>query len=298
MRLRLFRFRSRNPCISRCGSPVRNDCPNTPTLRLTDSVSGSSSHCRSSAFCDAQRFGPAFEQRLDRCSTAASSPPCLRDHVDQAPGERGRRVDIFRRHAPASGRGPSRSAAAAARRGSPRGCRRAPRACRIWRRAPAIRKSQAAATSSPPPRHQPGSRAMTGAGKLRTASQRSRSRVMKASADFWSSCAISLMSAPPIMLFSLWPARITARMSWSPASFSNPSRTPSVTAEQRILSEPALQIVRRTTPRAIAVDAAMGIEHFHLFFSGLGWRFAPLPGHCAGLSRAAGGVLQSGARLR
>ena len=113
----------------------------------------------------------------------------------------------------------------------------------------AIRKSQAAATSSPPPRHQPGSRAITGAGKWRTASQRSRRRVMKASADFWSSFAISLMSAPPIMLFSLWPARITARMSRSPASFSNPSRTPSVTAELRILSEPALQIVRRTTPR-------------------------------------------------
>jgi hypothetical protein len=72
---------------------------------------------------------------------------------------------------------------------------------------------------------------------------------MNASADFWSSFAISLMSAPPIMLFSLWPARMTARMSRSPASFSNPSRTPSVTAELRMLSEPALQMVSRTRPR-------------------------------------------------
>ena len=131
----------------------------------------------------------------------------------------------------------------------------------------AIRKSQAAATSSPPPRHQPGSRAITGAGKRRTASQRSRRRVMKASADFWSSFAISLMSAPPIMLFSLWPARITARMVRSEASFSNPSRTPSVTAELRILSEPALQIDKPHHAAAVAVDAAVGIEHFHGCFS-------------------------------
>ena len=39
-----YRFRSINPCISRCGSSVRNDRPNTPMLRLTDSSSGSSSH--------------------------------------------------------------------------------------------------------------------------------------------------------------------------------------------------------------------------------------------------------------
>ena len=135
----------------------------------------------------------------------------------------------------------------------------------------AMRKSQAAATSNPPPRHQPGSRAITGAGKLRTASQRSRSRVMKASADFWSSFAISLMSAPPIMLFSLWPARITARMPLSPASFSNPSRTPSVTAEERMLSEPALQIERRTTPRLSRSIPQCGIEHFHFVFPDLFW---------------------------
>ena len=159
----------------------------------------------------------------------------------------------------------------------------------------AIRKSQAAATSRPPPRHQPGSRAITGAGNVRTASQRSRSRVMKASADFWSSLAISLMSAPPIMLFSLWPARITARMSLSPASFSNPSRTPSVTAEERMLSEPALQIERRTTPRPSRSMPQWGLSISMLFSRTCCWRLAPLPGHCAGLSRAAGGALRNGA---
>jgi len=30
------------PCISRFGSSVRNDLPNTPMLKLTDSVSGNS----------------------------------------------------------------------------------------------------------------------------------------------------------------------------------------------------------------------------------------------------------------
>ena len=45
----------------------------------------------------------------------------------------------------------------------------------------AMRKSQQIANSSPPPRHQPGMRAITGCGKLRTASQRSRRLVMKRS---------------------------------------------------------------------------------------------------------------------
>ena len=47
----------------------------------------------------------------------------------------------------------------------------------------AMRKSQAAANSSPPPRHQPGIRAITGAGKARAASQRSRRPVMNFSAE-------------------------------------------------------------------------------------------------------------------
>ena len=85
-------------------------------------------------------------------------------------------------------------------------------------------------------------RAIIGAGKARTASQRSRRRLMKASADFWSSLAISLMSAPPIMLFSLWPRSTATRMLRSEESCCKPSRTASVTGEPKMFSEPALQM--------------------------------------------------------
>ncbi len=153
----------------------------------------------------------------------------------------------------------------------------------------AIRKSQAAATSSPPPRHQPGIRAITGAGNARTASQRSRRPVMNFSAEAWSSSAISLMSAPPIMLFSLWPAMTSTRMCRSVASACSPSRTPLMTAEPRMLSEPALQIVRRTTPRGSRSTPQWGLsicmEVSQLRVHRL--RIAPLPGQIAGLSRPA-----------
>src|SRR6185503_5129317 len=141
--------------------------------------------------------------------------------------------------------------------------------------------------------------AITGAGKLRALSQRSRSRAMKASADFWSGFAISLMSAPPIMLFSLWPARMTARMSLSPASFSNPSRTPSVTAELRMLSEPALQIARRTTPLMSRVRPQWGLSISMLVVAPLGAQAprVPLPWQEPVLSRVAGAELP-GAWLR
>jgi len=36
-----------------------------------------------------------------------------------------------------------------------------------------------------------------------------------------------------------------------------------MTADPRMLSEPALQIVKRTTTARVAIDAAMGIEHLH-----------------------------------
>ena len=45
------------------------------------------------------------------------------------------------------------------------------------------------------------------------------------------------------------PASTSARTVRSVASRSSPSRTPLVTAEPRMLSDPALQIVSRTTPR-------------------------------------------------
>src|SRR5579863_3027527 len=51
------------------------------------------------------------------------------------------------------------------------------------------------------------------------------------------------------MLFELSPARISARICWSPANDSSPSRTAWMASDPRIFSGPALQIVRRTTPR-------------------------------------------------
>src|ERR1700722_8975703 len=72
---------------------------------------------------------------------------------------------------------------------------------------------------------------------------------MNFSADFGSRRAISLISAPPIMLFGLSPASTRARIWRSDASVSSPWRTAWMASDPRIFSGPALQIVRRTTPR-------------------------------------------------
>ena len=45
-----------------------------------------------------QRLGSAFEQRLDRVLDRVIETTGRRDLVDQAPGQRRRRVDVFRRH--------------------------------------------------------------------------------------------------------------------------------------------------------------------------------------------------------
>ena len=71
----VYRFLFTKACISRVGSSVRNDSPNTLTLRFTDSVSGNSSHCRNSAFCDRSASGPHSSSMVTRCSISASKPP-------------------------------------------------------------------------------------------------------------------------------------------------------------------------------------------------------------------------------
>ena len=81
--------------------------------------------------------------------------------------------------------------------------------------APATRRSQETATSSPAPRHQPERRAMTGAGQALTASHSAASLPMKASAAAWSSPAISLMSAPPMNALSPAPRSTMTRQSSS-----------------------------------------------------------------------------------
>src|SRR5262249_59560588 len=81
-------------------------------------------------------------------------------------------------------------------------------------------------------------------------------------------------------VFSLWPVRMTARMLLFAASFSKPSRTPSVTAEERMLSEPALQTARRTTPLMSRSTPQWGLS-ISMFLLWLRWaqlrRWVPLP---------------------
>ena len=116
---------------------------------------------------------------LDRGVEAAFGAP--RHRPTPRPARSARRYS--RPSSPASARGPSRSAAAAARRGSREGMPTLTSGMPNLASCAAIRKSQAAANSSPPPRHQPGIRAITGAGNARTASQRSRKPVMNFSAE-------------------------------------------------------------------------------------------------------------------
>jgi len=69
-----YRLRPIKPCISRFGSSVRNDFPNTPTLKLTDSVSGILP-LPQQRLLRAQRFRTACEQRLHRVLDRGIEPP-------------------------------------------------------------------------------------------------------------------------------------------------------------------------------------------------------------------------------
>ncbi len=175
-----YRFRSRNPCNNRCGSPVRNDFPNTPTLRFTDLGQRQLFPLPQQILLDAQRFGAAFQQRLHGVLDGVIEAAGFCHGIDQAPGERGRGVDIFSGHhqpAGAASADQARQQCGVDHRGMPTRTSGRPNIASCA----ATRTSRAAATSRPPPRHQPGRRAITGAGNLRTASQRSRRRLMKAS---------------------------------------------------------------------------------------------------------------------
>ncbi len=82
----------------------------------------------------------------------------------------------------------------------------------------ARRRSQAAAISSPAPRHQPWMRAITGTGQARMAALTALMRRMKARAASGVAMApISRMSAPPMKARSPSPASTTARVAASTA---------------------------------------------------------------------------------
>src|SRR3954467_9060408 len=82
------------------------------------------------------------------------------------------------------------------------------------------------------------------------------------------------MSAPPIMLFSLSPATIRIRIARSRPSVSSPSRRASMTAEPRMFSDPALQMVSRTTPRGSRSTPQYGLS---MSMAGSGSLFRGLP---------------------
>ena len=103
-----------------------------------------------------------------------------------------------------------------------------------------MRRSQASATSSPPPRHQPRSRAITGTGTVATASHRPASRVMKTRALAGSSAAISAMSAPPMKARSPLPRSTSTRSRrlGAPALPARRCRS-AIAAEPTMFSRPA-----------------------------------------------------------
>ncbi len=78
----------------RCGSPVRNAWPKTPTLKFTDSVSGSSSHCFSKCLLAAHRFSTACGDRRGDSHDGGIEVGLRNNLIDQAPVEGGRGVDI------------------------------------------------------------------------------------------------------------------------------------------------------------------------------------------------------------
>ena len=102
-----YRFRSINPCISRCGSPVRKDCPNTPIDEIDGFFQRQFLPLPQQRLLRAQRLGAAFQQRLDGVLHRGIEAAFRRDHVDQAPGERSGRIDIFGRHDQPAGAAPA-----------------------------------------------------------------------------------------------------------------------------------------------------------------------------------------------
>src|SRR5690606_11522885 len=120
-----------------------------------------------------------------------------------------------------------------------------------------LRRSRASANASPPPRHQPGMRAMTGAGKWRTASQRSRKLAIKRRAFCSSRPAISAMSAPATNARSLAPRSTNTRTDASLAKRARATRKPSITGVLRKLTPAIADITQigNKAPRLLFVEA-------------------------------------------
>src|SRR5690606_32552381 len=125
---------------------------------------------------------------------------------------------------------------------------------RAW--SEAMRRSHDSASSMPPPRHQPGMRAITGARNSRTPSHNCRRRSMYAMALAWSKNAISLMSEPATKAFSC-SARSTSTFTSSRWSMcASMAIRLSTTAALRMFSLPASRISSVPTPSSRSEKAA------------------------------------------
>ena len=109
----------------------------------------------------------------------------------------------------------------------------------------ATRRSQAAANSSPAPSATPLMRAITGAGKRRTASQQRWTWVMKCLAPSASRPDISPMSAPPTKARSPAPVSTSACKSASRANSARQATKACISALFRLLARRGLSIVTR-----------------------------------------------------
>ena len=115
----------------------------------------------------------------------------------------------------------------------------------------AIRISQAAATSSPAPKHQPLMRAITGTGRSRMAAQMPCTRRIKASASAGvSKAAMAAISAPPMKARSPSPVSTAARRSGCFARSRKATIASSNSAVFSVFSLASFATVSRATPRA------------------------------------------------
>ena len=228
--------------VGRSGSAGEEGVPEHADAR-GDRISrqGIASHSRIDAFCERDACEPRWERGFRRCSTTASGTPSFATTSTRPQASTVERVDVLPHHDQPSGTAPA-VAAAANRRRSPTECQRALQACRFRRRRAATQKSrrrrlQAAAEGQP---REP--RDDSALETVRAPSRGRRSLVIEGSTDVLVETRHLLdVSAAPIMFFSLCPARITAPDLLVASEYWSPWRTPSVTAEERMFSEPALQ---------------------------------------------------------
>ena len=175
------------------------------------SLIGRSSHCRISAFCARMASGPAASRLVtqasmrasirSRCATSSNNPQASASAAEMVSASNNKRLVRPQPIKPGNNAASTTEGMPTRTSGMPNFASRT-----------AMRTSQAAATSSPAPRHQPLMRAITGTGKSRIAAQMPWTRRMKASASAGvSKAAMAPISAPPMKARSPSPVSTAAR---------------------------------------------------------------------------------------